>query len=198
MASDLYALCDRSLLDRYNLNIEDFVKAAKRFDASIIQYRDKTSTLDEKQENLLKLRSLWDGTLIVNDEIGLVQFCDGVHVGQEDLFVLCEHFGAKSKIEAIGFLRKIIGKKIIGVSTHTKEEIEEANLMNIDYIGLGAYRSTSTKDVSYILGDRLLELAKLSKHPVVAIGGVRLFDHLPGIWLKAVGSDLCIKAKSFA
>ncbi len=196
--NDLYALCDRSLLDRFDLSIEDFVEAAKRFGAEVIQYRDKNGSLDEKHENLKKLRSLWDRPLIVNDEIALARLCDGVHIGQEDLLNICEHFGARSAIEAIGLIKKMIGAKIVGLSTHNLAEINAANELEIDYIGLGAYRSSSTKDVSVVLGDKLSILAASSRHRVVAIGGVRVFEYIPNVWLKAVGTDLCIKALTYA
>ena len=195
---DLYALCDRQLLDRYSLELEDFIEAAKLFGAQVVQYRDKEAPLDEKQENIKKLRRLWEGTLIVNDEISLAKYCDGVHLGQEDLASVMERFGAKSKAEAITMMRKLIGAKIVGLSTHSQAEIEEANMLDLDYIGLGAYRATKTKEVRHILGERLPLLAAASKHRVVAIGGVRLFEYIPGVWLKAVGSDLCIKALTYA
>ena len=196
--NDLYALCDRELLERFNLSIEDFVAAAKLFGAEVIQYRDKKGTVDEKNENIKKLRALWDKTLIVNDEIALARLCDGVHIGQEDLLNIIEHFGARSAAEAITLIKKMIGAKIIGLSTHNLTEITAANELDIDYIGLGAYRASSTKDVSVVLGDKLPLLAASSRHKVVAIGGIRLFEYIPNVWLKAVGTDLCIKALTYA
>jgi len=54
--------------------------------------------------------------------------------------------------------------------------VEEANFLNINYIGLGAYRKTDTKSEAKVLGEELLEIAKLSKHKVAIIGGVKLDD----------------------
>jgi thiamine-phosphate pyrophosphorylase len=196
--NDLYALCDRELLERFHLSLEDFVDAAKLYGAKIIQYRDKKGSVDERYENLKKLRSLWDGTLIINDEIALSRFCDGVHIGQEDLLNIIEHFGARSAFEAITLIKKMIGAKIIGLSTHSLKEITAANELEIDYIGLGAYRVSSTKEVERVLGDKLPLLAASSRHKVVAIGGIRLFEYIPNVWLKAVGTDLCIKALTYA
>lgn len=198
MHHNIYALCDRDLLRRFDVTLEDFVDIAKLYDCDIMQYRDKSSSLDEKKENLKKLRRLWDGILIVNDEIALARLCDGVHVGQEDLANLIDIFGAKSLEEAIAIIRKLGGAKIIGISTHNEAEIKEANRLDIDYIGLGAYRASNTKDVSNILGERLPSLAKNSSHKVVAIGGVRVFDWIDHIWKKAIGTDLIIKALSYA
>ena len=196
--NDIYALCDIDLLQRFGISIEDFVNFAKLFDASILQYRDKNGPIERKNENIQKLRKIWKKTLLVNDEIALARFCDGVHMGQEDLLNIVESFGARSKAEALTIVKKMMGAKIVGLSTHNKEEIEEANTLELDYIGLGAYRDTRTKDVTVVLGPKLPILAALSKHKVVAIGGVRVFDHIENVYLKAVGSDLVIKALTYA
>ncbi len=198
MIEDIYALCDMELLGRFDLTLEDFVDIAKRFNASILQYRDKNGTAEEKNERLRQLRKLWDRTLIVNDEIALARFCDGVHIGQEDLRNVMDGFGAKSKNEAIVIVRKLSGAKIVGLSTHTLQEVQEANTLDVDYIGLGAYRASRTKEVEYVLGPNLSNLAKCSRHDVVAIGGVQLFDHIENIWKKAIATDLVIKALTYA
>ena len=198
MIDDIYALCDMELLRRFDLTLEDFVRIAKRFNASILQYRDKQGLANQKNQRLKRLRELWEKTLIVNDEIALARFCDGVHIGQEDLQNVMEGFGAKSKNEAIVIVRKLSGAKVVGLSTHTLQEIEEANELDIDYIGLGAYRASRTKKVEYVLGPELSRLAKESKHNVVAIGGVQLFDHIENVWKKAIGTDLVIKALTYA
>ncbi len=196
--NNIYALCDMDLLERFGLELEDFVDFSNLFRAEILQYRDKKGSIEQKNENIQKLRKLWNKTLLVNDEIALARFCDGVHIGQEDLLNIIESFGARSKAEALTIIKKMMGAKIIGLSTHSKEEIEEANSMELDYIGLGAYRATSTKDVSVVLGDMLPKLAALSRHRVVAIGGVKVFDYIENVYLKAVGSDLVIKALTYA
>ncbi len=196
--ADIYALCDRGLLERFGIGFEDFVTFAKHYGAKILQYRDKKASIQERQENLKKLRKLWDGILIINDEFALAAYCDGVHIGQEDLADIIESFGARTKMEGIAILRGLIGKKIIGLSTHNIEEIEEANLLDIDYVGLGAYRTSSTKEVSNLLGDELSAIAARSRHNVAAIGGVCIYDYIPNVRFKAVGSDLVIKALSYA
>ena len=88
-------------------------------------------------------------------------------------------------------IRKKIGSKLLGLSTHNKKEILEANELDLDYIGLGAYRGTQTKAEAKILGSIALELAKASKHPVGLIGGVKLSDSFPTqIKYSVIGSDL--------
>jgi len=184
--SKLYALCDYDLLKRYNVSLEAFVASCQKLQVEIIQYRDKSRSLKEKKATLIALRSLWDGFLLINDSLELTLFCDGVHLGQDDL-----HKIETNEKKAIKILKSAIGSdKIIGLSTHNKEEIEVANELDINYIGLGAYRATSTKDVSNILGEGLDELASYSMHPVAAIGGVQLSDNFENVSYLVLGSAL--------
>ncbi|MEJ2496944.1 MAG: thiamine phosphate synthase [Sulfurovaceae bacterium] len=88
-------------------------------------------------------------------------------------------------------MRNVIGKKIFGLSTHDKNEIEIANTLDVDYVGLGAYRSTGTKSDARVYGEKLLEIARYSKHPVALIGGIKLSDRFDErITYRVIGSDL--------
>jgi len=181
----LYALCDENLLLKYNMSIEEFVKRAKKYKAEVIQYRNKSSDVEYSKKQLIKLRKLYDGFLIINDFVELVEFCDGVHLGQDDLKDFDE-----DTIEASKKVRKLIGEdKLFGLSTHNESEIALANKIDLNYIGLGAYRKTTTKDVSNILGEKLIEYSKKSTHPVAAIGGLKLNDKID-VAYKVVGSNL--------
>ncbi|MRI83598.1 MAG: thiamine phosphate synthase [Nitratiruptor sp.] len=196
---NLYALCDVGLLKRFGLGFEEFVAIASLYDASMIQYRNKGASLPVVEEDLQELRRLWPRELIVNDFVEMAHLCDGVHLGQEDLEALCQEAGARDLGEGVELVRQRIGReRLLGLSTHNLEEIEVANRFDLDYIGLGAYRASRTKAVTNLLGSRLPQLAAASTHLVVAIGGVQLFDSIPNTWLKAVGSDLCIKGLTFA
>lgn len=182
----IYALCDASTLQKRNKSLEDFVALASNHNASIIQYRNKDESLAKVTQDLVRLRQLWDGKLIINDYIELIAFCDGIHMGQEDLL----RFGKDTKT-AVSNVRKIIkSDKIFGISTHNELEILQANSLDIDYIGLGAFRQTDTKDVGNLLGDALDGLAALSKCPVGAIGGVKLNDTFEHVQYLVIGSDL--------
>ena len=57
-------------------------------------------------------------------------------------------------------------------------------------IGLGAYKATNTKDISNILGEKLQYLAKISKHTVCAIGGVKVDDIIKNTKFNCVGSAI--------
>jgi thiamine-phosphate pyrophosphorylase len=181
----LYALCDQATLYRKGRSLESFVSLCKRHDAEIIQYRSKGSIASVKRA-LITLRRLWDRFLIVNDHYELADYCDGVHLGQEDLAAI-----DPDPQRALTQLKLRIGSdKIVGLSTHTAEEIRVANTLELNYIGLGAYRATGTKKVAHILGDRLDALAAASEHPVAAIGGVRADDRFEYVTYHVIGSGL--------
>jgi thiamine-phosphate pyrophosphorylase len=184
---NLYALCDQDLLDNYNVSLEDFITIAKEKNAKIIQYRNKTANISFIKEQLILIRQQYDGFLIINDAYELIKYCDGVHVGQDDLKLI-----NKDIFKAVDTLRKIIGNdKLLGISTHNEEEVAQANKMDLNYIGLGAFRATATKtDVNTILGDNLDKIASNSKHLVAAIGGVKLDDKFCYVEYHVIGSGL--------
>ncbi len=183
----LYALCDQALLDSHAMSVEEFVSIANKNDAKILQYRNKTSDITFIKQQLIIIRQLFDGFLIVNDKYELIEYCDGVHLGQEDLKQIDEDI-----FKAVNILRDIIkDDKLLGISTHNEKEVLEANKMDLNYIGLGAYRDTNTKDnILNILGDEIENIASISKHPVGVIGGVKLEDNFVNIIYKVIGSDL--------
>lgn len=183
----LYALCDQALLDARSISLEEFIHIANKNDAKFLQYRNKTADINFIKHQLITIRKLFDGFLIINDKYELIKYCDGVHLGQEDLRLINEDI-----YKAIKILRKIIKKdKLLGISTHSEKEVLEANQMDLNYIGLGAYRDTNTKnDILNILGDKIDYIASISKHPVGVIGGVKLEDSFENVAYKVIGSDL--------
>ncbi len=182
----LYALCDIDTLHKEGITILSFAQRAKKLGAKVLQYRNKHADIATIKTDLIALRKIWDGFLIINDHYELAQFCDGVHIGQEDLYAIDPNVSRAVKI-----LKMAIGEdKIIGLSTHNIDEIEIANSLDINYIGLGAYRSTSTKSEAKVLGERLDAIAAHSKHPVAAIGGVKLDDTFNHVSYHVIGSGL--------
>ena len=182
----IYALIDKEGLSSRGLSVKKFSQKIQHLYIPIAQYRNKIGSLSEKKEDLLLIRQFYQGKLIINDSIELIDYADGLHVGQEDIRKYNNDL-----FLAVEMIRKKIGVKLLGLSTHNKEEILEANQLNLDYIGLGAYRGTQTKLDAKVLGSKALELAKLSKHPVGLIGGVKLTDKFAKqIRYKVIGSDL--------
>lgn len=182
----LYALCDRDVLRSRDISFEQFIQNVKSFNGEIVQYRNKNDDIASIKNDLIELRQLWDGFLIINDHYELSQYCDGVHIGQDDLYDI-----DADPLHALSILKSAIGNdKIIGLSTHNSEEIAIANGLDLNYIGLGAYRSTSTKKDAGVLGDSLDSLAKESKHPVAAIGGIKTDDVFQYVTYHVIGSGL--------
>ncbi|MFA6192117.1 MAG: thiamine phosphate synthase [Sulfurimonas sp.] len=182
----LYALCDQELLDSKGISIEEFIDIAKQNSAEIIQYRNKTADTAFIKQQLIKIRKIYDGFLIVNDAYELIEFCDGVHLGQEDLKSIDSDIKSAVKIVRMAITKE----KILGISTHNKEEVLEANECDLNYIGLGAYRDTNTKEVNVVLGDTLDVIASESKHFVAAIGGVKKNDAFTYVTYHVIGSGL--------
>lgn len=183
----LYALCDQEMLDSRAISLEEFITIANSHNAEVLQYRNKTADISIIKQQLIAIRKIYEGFLIVNDAYELVEFCDGVHVGQEDLSLI-----DADKTKAVKILRNVIGRdKLLGISTHNEQEVLEANGMDLNYIGLGAYRNTTTKkDISGVLGEKLDTIAKVSQHPVAAIGGVKLDDRFENVTYHVIGSGL--------
>lgn len=182
----IYALVDQETLQKRGVSLQDLLVRIKLLPVPLLQYRNKFGPLIEKQRALEVIRKHYFGTVIINDTIELIEYADGLHLGQEDM----QGYN-KDKSEAVDMIRQKIGDKVLGLSTHNRAEIEEANRLDIDYIGLGAYRSTGTKRDAKVAGASLLEIAKLSRHPVAIIGGVRLEDKFEApIEYKVIGSGL--------
>ena len=185
----IYALCDYQTLEKFDISLEKFIQICNSCDVIYIQYRDKINSIEIQKQNIIFLKTNINIPIIINDKLELLEFADGLHLGQEDLTSLCDKYKLE-KTNTIKLLRKKYPNKLIGISTHNEIEILETNDFDIDYIGLGSYRDTTTKDISNILGDKISYLAKISKHPVGAIGGVRLDDNIPNISYNVIGSGL--------
>jgi thiamine-phosphate pyrophosphorylase len=179
---------DNALLKSRNLDLASYISYLEAKNIEILQYRDKLKEPDIL-DKIRIIRENYSCQIIINDYIELIDFVDGLHLGQEDILRF-----DKDKKDAINRVRDTIGSKIFGISTHNRDEVIEANSFNIDYIGLGAYRATNTKsDIREIQGDALLEVAKHSDKKVALIGGVKIeddFNPYPQIYYKVIGSDL--------
>ncbi len=99
---------------------------------------------------------------IINDDPFLAKKigADGCHLGQKDTNI----------IKA----RKILGKKIIGITCHNSLKLAKKAIKNkADYIALGAFFSSKTKKIKYKAQISILKkIKKFSKIPIVAIGGI--------------------------
>jgi len=189
----VYGLCDQALLDTGDITLKAYTDLCRRESVALIQYRCKDADPLHVRAQLTALRGLWEGVLVINDHWQLHPLCDGVHIGQDDLSA----FG-KDAENAAAALRDIVGPDcIIGLSTHNAAEIATANRLPVDYIGLGAFRATGTKEDANVLGEDLDTLAAASRHPVAAIGGIRFEDRFEHARMRVMGSALMRKASAW-
>ena len=159
----LYLVTD----DRYFKDRDLFktVEEALQGGITAVQYRFKNKDTRQMYEDLLRLRDItrrYGADLVVNDrpDLALAVEADGVHVGKEDM-----------PPEAV---RKVVGDRMyIGYTVNSLEDLERAQELPIDYIGFGSVYPTSTKDSYRLVGlDALAEAVRVSKKPIVAIGGI--------------------------
>ena len=75
--------------------------------------------------------------------------------------------------------RKIVGNKIIGITCHNSINLAKAAIKKqADYVAFGAFFSTKTKKVKYKATTKILnKVKKLTKIPIVAIGGINLNNY---------------------
>lgn len=160
----LYAIVDPSLCgshDPFELALQ-YVKGGAR----LLQWREKgveRIKLLRHCQRIIELKKDHSFLFIVNDDpfVAAEVGADGVHLGQND----------RSVSEA----RAIVGpKKLIGRSTHSLAEVEQALKEDINYLALGAIFPTKSKPPTHpVVGLELLrQVATLSEKPVVAIGGI--------------------------
>jgi thiamine-phosphate pyrophosphorylase len=155
----LYLVCD--------VIAGDFVSRALSGGVDIVQLRAKHRPDHEiitAGRHYARLCHEHQALLIVNDRPDLVDAleADGVHIGQDD-----------APVDAA---RALVGRdRLIGLSTHTPEQIDCANRADVDYIGVGPVHATPTKPGRPAVGLTLVRYAaREAEHPFFAIGGIQL------------------------
>jgi thiamine-phosphate pyrophosphorylase len=131
----------------------------------IVQLREKHLGDDELVSVANAARALCKRLgvlLIVNDRplVAAEAGADGVHVGQYDM--------------AVNEVRELVGPDmLIGLSTHTPEQIDAQDARDADYIGVGPIHETPTKPGRPAVGSGLVRYAAAhSRVPFFAIGGL--------------------------
>ena len=99
---------------------------------------------------------------LINDDVLLAKKLnsDGCHLGQKDMKI----FKA----------RKILKKKIIGITCHNSIKLAKAAIKyKASYLAFGAFNLSRTKKIKYRANLNLLKkIKKITKTPIVAIGGI--------------------------
>jgi len=153
----LYLVCD----DRSDA----FLHAAIDGGVDIVQLRMKESSDDAviaAAHRFARICLEQGALLILNDrpDLVLVAQADGVHVGQDD-------------VAAVDARRTVGPDRLVGLSTHTPEQVLAANEADVDYIGVGPVHQTPTKPGRAAVGVELVEYAaRHARVPFFAIGGI--------------------------
>jgi thiamine-phosphate pyrophosphorylase len=158
-AARLYLVCDELP--------EPALRAALAGGVQIVQLRLKHADDSRILAAAAAYRRACDehgALLIVNDrpDLAAAAGADGVHIGQDDV--------------AVARARELVGPDaIVGLSTHSPEQIERAGGEDLDYIGVGPVHATPTKPGRPAVGTGLVSYAAArAATPFFAIGGIDL------------------------
>ena len=126
--------------------------------------QNKKILIGEKVKKICKKNRV---KLIINDDpmLALKLDADGCHLGQKDM--------------NIKMAKKILGKKIIGITCHNSMNLaKKAIKAKADYIAFGAFNQSKTKKTKYVASVKLLnKFKKFTKTPTVAIGGINAVNY---------------------
>ena len=143
----------------------DLIEVLKYKKVGFFQLRLKKENFKKKfliGKKIKKICKKYNVKFLINDDVNLSKKldADGCHLGQKDVNIF----------EA----RKLIGKKIIGITCHNSIKLANIAAKNkADYIAFGAFFSSKTKKVKYRAPIQILKKArKIIKTPIVAIGGI--------------------------
>jgi thiamine-phosphate pyrophosphorylase len=144
---------------------EPLLRAALNGGVDIVQLREKELPQREIELAALTFRRLCDtysALFVVNDDPDLARACnaDGVHVGQDDM--------------AASEVRAAVGPDaIVGLSTHSEEQLAVSAGQPVDYVSVGPIWETPTKAGRPAVGlDLIRHAAAGATHPFFAIGGI--------------------------
>ncbi|MBI2821726.1 MAG: thiamine phosphate synthase [Acidobacteria bacterium] len=165
----LYPITDRSLAA---LTHWELVEALLAGGAGWIQIREKQMHLSQLQVEIVRAAEAAANraTLVINDWVELASLpgIAGVHLGQGDL--------------TVSEARRQLPARIIGLSTHSLEQAEQADRLPVDYIAIGPVFPTRTKSENPPLGMKIVgQVRRVVSKPLVAIGGVTL-ENAAEVW----------------
>ena len=144
---------------------DDLTEVLKSRKVSFFQLRLKNVSFKKKLAIGKRIKIIckrYKTKFLINDDVLLAQKLnsDGCHLGQKDMKI----------IKA----RKIIKKKIIGITCHNSIKLAKSAIKNkADYLAFGAFNFSKTKRTRYKANLIILKkIKKITKTPIVAIGGI--------------------------
>ena len=163
----IYLISPNKILNSFYNNLNLVLKTGK---VSFFQLRLKRYSQKKKMiigEKIKKICKKNKVKFIINDDplLALKLDADGCHLGQKDMSIV------KAK--------KIIGKKIIGITCHNSMNLaKKAIKAKADYISFGAFSKSKTKKTKYTASVKILnKVKKFTKTPTVAIGGINSINY---------------------
>jgi thiamine-phosphate pyrophosphorylase len=164
----LYAIVDEGAANLAGHTVPALAQAVLEGGARLLQLRSKLAPSGRFVEQAAAVAALAQplgAMVVINDrfDVALAANLRAVHVGQDDV--------------PPAFVRRFLGPEgIIGLSTHTREQVDAALYEPIDYLAVGPIFATATKDPGYDpVGLELVEYAaSRTELPIVAIGGITL------------------------
>ena len=158
----LYFVCDARPRGE---DPEPLLRAALDGGVDLVQLREKTGDtrlIERSAQTFRRLCDTYGVPFVINDDPDLAVSCraDGVHIGQDDM--------------AVSEARRIVGPDLlIGLSTHTPEQIAAARDQAPDHISVGPVWETPTKAGRPAVGLELVRhAAGHTSLPFFAIGGI--------------------------
>ena len=157
----LYFVCDA----RPPGDLEALLRAALTGGADIVQLREKElgrAEIERAAGTFRRVADTFSALFVLNDDPELARAldADGVHVGQDDV-------SAEQAREVLG------PSSIVGLSTHSEEQIAASAGRPVDYISVGPIWETPTKEGRPAVGLELIRhAAEQAPHPFFAIGGI--------------------------
>ena len=158
----IYVISPNKILNSFYNNLKLVLKTKK---VSFFQLRLKNYSIKKKIIIGKKIRNICKKNkvkFIINDDplLALKLDADGCHLGQKDM--------------NIKMAKKILGKKIIGITCHNSINLaKKAIKAQADYIAFGAFNQSKTKKTNYAASVKILnKVKKFTKTPTVAIGGI--------------------------
>jgi thiamine-phosphate pyrophosphorylase len=139
--------------------------------ATLIQLREKRASsraFYSDAEAALQIARPAGVRLLINDrvDIAFALRADGVHLGQEDM--------------PVDAARRILGDNaVIGFSTHSLQQVDEALSLPIDYLAFGPiFPTTGKRNPDPVAGLDQLSLIREAARlmPLVAIGGINAIN----------------------
>ena len=158
----IYLISPNNIYTEFYRDLRKVLSSGK---VSFFQLRLKKYSLKNKiliGKKIQQICKKYHVKFLINDDPFLSKKlnADGCHLGQKD--------------GSISEAKKIIGKKIIGVTCHDSFGLaKKAIQAKASYIAFGAFYSTKTKKTKYIATTKILnKTRKFTKTPIVAIGGI--------------------------